>query len=48
MTSWYIPKWSRGNEQGQGMCFKLRFDVAEENSSRFKELHETFSTNNLF
>lgn len=30
------------------MCFDLKFDEAEENSSRFKELHETFSTNNLF
>lgn len=29
------------------MCFELRFDEAEENSSRFKKLHETFSTNNL-
>lgn len=49
MTSSYIPKWNRGNEQGQGTCFKLRFDEVEENSSRLKELHEIrFSTNNLF
>lgn len=40
MTSSYIPKRNRGNEQGQGTCFKLRFDEVEENSSRLKELHE--------
>lgn len=49
MASSYVPKWNRGNEQGQGTCFKLRFDEVEENSSRLQELHERrFLTNNLF